>query len=226
MIHINFDLEASEFEILALERYFNKIKKSTYMKKNIEDISIIYKIIESLPLPKVLEEFIFSPRKYNILIKHDALIRAIELDYDHIVEKVLTESNNFELLKTAIINVDNDQILKMLATGLNNSIPTNKRHKVQNLALDNIKDPEIFSNTFLEISNLEKVNRVFKKIRYKSHYKRLTKLQKRILPLLIPYITREELVSEFSRTNKYPLELIKSILQDNLRLLESTTSRN
>lgn len=226
MIHINIDLEVTEYEKITLELAFNKIKNSTYIKKNIDDISIIYKIIESLPLPMVLEEFIFSSRKYNILIKHDALIRAIELDYSHLVEKVLTESSNMELLKTAIINIDNDQILKMLATGLNKNIAANHRYTVQNLALNNIKDPEIFSNTFLEISTEEIVTRVFKKIKFKSHYKTLSKLQKRILPLLIPFIAKEELIAEFTRTNKYPLELRKSILHNNLIPFESINSDN
>lgn len=226
MIHINIDLEISEYDKFTLELAFNKIKKLTYIKKNIEDISIIYKIIESLPLPKILDEFIFSTRKYNILIKHDALIRAIELDYTHIIEKVLAESSNIELLKTAILNVDNDQILKMLATGLNKNIAANHRHKVQNLALNNIKDPKIFSNTFLEISNEEIITKVFKKIKYKSHYKTLSKLQKRILPLLFPYIPREEIIAEFTRKNKYPLELRKSILHNNLISFDSINSDN
>ncbi|MCE7734312.1 MAG: hypothetical protein GPJ54_05485 [Candidatus Heimdallarchaeota archaeon] len=226
MIHINIDLEISEYEKSALRLAFDKIKNSTYIKKNIEDISIIYKIIESLPLPKILEEFIFSSRKYNILIKHDALIRAIELDYFHIVEKVLIESSNLELLKTAIINVDNDQLLKMLATGLNKNIIANHRYKIQNLALNNIKDPEIFSSTFFEISTQEIVTRVFKKIKYKSHYKTLSKLQKRILPLLVSQIPREEIIAEFNRANKYPLELRKSLLHNNLIMFDKTNSSN
>ena len=226
MILIYIDSETSEFEKTTLENAFNKIKKSTYIKKSIEEISIIYKIMESIPLPRVLEEFIFSSRKYNILIKHDALIRAIELDYKHIVERVITESGNIELLKTAILNVENDEILLMLATGLNKKIPYTKQFKIQELALNNIKDPLVFSHTLREILSQEIADRVFKKIKYKSHYRTLSKLQKRILPLLIAFISKEELNIEFNRSNKYPLQLRKSILQNNLKLFDETTPSN
>ena len=114
----------------------------------------------------------------------------------------------------------------MLVTGLNKNITANHRLKVQNLALNNIKDPDIFSNTFLEISTEEIIINVFKKIKYKSYYKTLSKLQKRILPLLIPYIPKEEIIAEFTRPNKYPLKLRKSILHNNLIMFGVSNSDN
>ncbi|MHA2028668.1 MAG: hypothetical protein ACW99Q_04695 [Candidatus Kariarchaeaceae archaeon] len=214
MITIIYEHNISEYQESSLLDEFERIKIFAYVNKNQEIISLIYKLIEKLPFPYILEEFIFTKRKYNILIRHDALLRAIELEYHHILEKVLLKSTSVELIKTAIFNIDDDFHLKQFITCSNHKLPDYKFRDVQLLALNNIKDHKIFREAFNKIYTDDLLVDIYRKIRHKSRYRTFSSLQKRLFPILFSLLPEAEMLSELNREKKYPLQIRNSMLKE------------
>ncbi len=203
MIIIAIDYKIS-IQNADLNEGFEKIKNKILNKKSLREISLIYEIIERDPTPEIIEDIIFNNRSYHLLIKHDSLIRAIELGYFDIVNKVVLFSSSADLVKTALNYINDDDLLRFIVLGANFNLAETRKYEIQNLALMGIKDENVFCETFKEGYSMYDYQRIFKKIKHKSRYKVMSGLQKRVVPFLIPLLPKDEAFQEFSRKNKYP----------------------
>ncbi|MHA2250947.1 MAG: hypothetical protein ACXAD7_11330 [Candidatus Kariarchaeaceae archaeon] len=165
-------------------------------------------IIELHPSDEVLEEFIFSP-KYKSLIRHEALTKAIELDNQQLLERVVLLSSNYEIMRTALNHIENQITIQKVAMGKNPHIPKSRWLDLQRFALQHITDPKLFSETILKVKSLHQLIQYFHKIRCKSNYRNMSSFLKRLVPVLIDNISDKMILNEFI-TRKYPNSIRKS----------------
>ena len=212
MINISNENENyQELENLILQKEFDKIKNKSLTRKSFIEISLIYEIMEKNPTPEIIDEIIFGKRNLHVLIKHDALIRAIELGYLDVLNKVVLFSPSVDLIKTALNYIHDDLLLKFIVLGANINLSVSNRHDIQILALGKISNENIFDETFRKAFSILDYENIFKKIKHKSTYKTMSKLQKRLIPLIISLIPNKEVYKEFTRFDKYPTKIIDLI---------------
>lgn len=184
-------------------QYKNTNKRPGNTFKDRVTISLI---IELLPSDKVLEEFIFSHRKYKTLIKHDALSRLIEIDNQNLLEKVVLTSSNSEIVRTAINHIKNQRILQKIAYGENTLIPESQRKKIQKMALYRITNQIFFQETILQLKTSQQLFSYFKRIKNKSSYRKISEFHRRLIPIIIDKYPNKEVTLEF-KNKKYPQKI-------------------
>lgn len=205
MIIIDYEyIISQEIENTILKKEFEKFRNKPLNKNSLNEISLIYKLIEQSPTPEFIEEIIFTNRKYHLLIKHDSLIRAIELGYFEILNKVVLFSSDVDLIKTAINYVNDNTLLQLVVMGVNLNLSNSKNAEIKNRALMRITDKNVFCETFTKAYSKHDYEKFFKKIKHKSNYKTLSKFQQRLIPQLISLLPNDEVYIEFARKDKYP----------------------
>lgn len=203
---------------MRIEQINNRAKLSDI------DNELLFRIIDAIPLRDVLERIIFARYKYNILIKHEALIRAIDLNYSNVVEKIALQSPDHDLVKTAISQCSDDELLANIARGANQQVPTAKQGAISKLALQRIENEEVFLHTALQIMDKISLMSIFQKIQKRSSLRGISVFYIRLIPVIYTKLGTNDVVTEFKNTHKYNLDLIQKMENLEMETLEPKTS--
>ncbi|MHA2091434.1 MAG: hypothetical protein ACW98K_11290 [Candidatus Kariarchaeaceae archaeon] len=195
------NIQNPDFSLLYSK--FLEFKERKQVISSFEDRIWINLILNFSTEVEIFEEIIHGDYKYKTMDRHEALSKAIELDMQELLERVVLHSTCAELVQTAINHIKNQNILQLVACGRNESLSISQQKRIANLALTRITDYQVLLETIMSMYSMKQLYSIFKKIQSKSNFRKLTKFHIRIIPIFIEQFPDKEIIEEFGK-KKYP----------------------